>query len=244
MDAPIGGDCGGQGVHHLLELDAVAVGEQEAEEVVPRSPARLGLGPQVRQGVGVRRVAGFRFLGLGQSEVVEKDFLELLGAGEVHLASGGGPGSLTGGVNVGSEFGGQVVEDARVRGDARGFHLCEEARQRHLHVGKERGFAALIQRPTQLVGERVERCGQAPCAHLGGAGALTNLAQVKEGVGIRGFLLDGDAEQAGEHILELVRALVRVGQVRREHRVEGDVTERPAARSQGVSCSLRVVGDQ
>ena len=65
VNAPIGGDCGGQGVHHLLELDAVAVGEQEAEEVVPCSPARLGLGPQVRQRVGVRRVAGLRLLGLG-----------------------------------------------------------------------------------------------------------------------------------------------------------------------------------
>ena len=90
----------------------------------------------------------------------------------------------------------------------------------------------------------MERGGQAPRAHLGGAGSRANLAQVEEGVGIRGFLLDGDAEQAGEHVLELVRALVRVDQVCREHRVEGDVTERPAARSQGVARSLRVVSDQ
>ena len=123
VDAGVGCDGGGQGVDHLLELDAVAVGEKETEEVVPRSPALLGLGPQVRQRVGVRRVAGLGLLGLGQPEVVEEDFLELLGAGEVHLASGGGPRAVAGGIDVGAELGREVVEDAGVRGDADGLHL-------------------------------------------------------------------------------------------------------------------------
>ena len=88
MDASVRGHGRGQGVDHLLELNAVTVGEQEAEEVVPRSPARLGLGPQVSQRIGVGRVSRLGLFGLGQSEVVEEDFLELLGAGEVHLAPG------------------------------------------------------------------------------------------------------------------------------------------------------------
>ena len=33
-------------------------------------------------------------------------------------------------------------------------------------------------------------------------------------------------------------------QVRREHRVEADLTETPAAPRQGVACALRVVNDQ
>ena len=35
-----------------------------------------------------------------------------------------------------------------------------------------------------------------------------------------------------------------MGKVGRKHRVEADLTERPAARRQGVSRSLRVVNDQ
>ena len=64
MDASVGGDGRGQGVDHLLELDAVAVGQQESEEVVPRSPLVRGLRVQVRQGLGVRCVPGLRLLRL------------------------------------------------------------------------------------------------------------------------------------------------------------------------------------
>ena len=99
MDASIGGDGRGQGVDHLLELDAVAVGEQEPEEVVPRSPFVRGLRVQVRQGLGVRRVPGLRLLRLGQAKVVEEELLELLGAGEVDLASRRSPRSLARGVD-------------------------------------------------------------------------------------------------------------------------------------------------
>ena len=80
VDASVGGDGRGQGVDHLLELDAVTVCEQESEEVVPRSPLVCGLRVQVRQGLGVRRVSGLRLLRLRQAEVIEEQLLELLGA--------------------------------------------------------------------------------------------------------------------------------------------------------------------
>ena len=104
VDASIGGDGRGQGVDHLLELDAVAVGEQEPEEVVPRSPLFCGLRVQVRQGLGVRRVPGLRLLRLGQAKVVEEELLELLGARQVDLAAGGSPRALARGVDGLAEF--------------------------------------------------------------------------------------------------------------------------------------------
>ena len=104
VDAGIGCDGGGQRIHHLLELDAIAVGEEESEEVVPRSPALLSFGPQVRQRVGVRRVASLRFLRLRQAKVVEENLLKLLRAGEVDFASGGHPGSFTRGIDGIAEF--------------------------------------------------------------------------------------------------------------------------------------------
>ena len=114
--------------------------------------------------------------------MVEEDFLELLGAGEVHLASGGGPRAVAGGLDVGAELGREVVKDAGVRGDADGLHLGQEARERHLHVCQERRFAALVERPAQLVGQRVERGCEATRAHLGGGGPLADISEVEEGV--------------------------------------------------------------
>ena len=171
---------------------------------MPRSPARLGLGPQVSQRIGVGRVSRLGLFGLGQPEVVEEDFLELLGAGEVHLAPGCRPRAVARGFDVSAQFGGQVVEDARVRSDADGFHLGEQAGERHFHVGQQLNGSAVFERPAKGVGQRVQRGCQAARAHLGGGGPFADLSQVEEGVGISGFLLDGQAKQAREHVVELV----------------------------------------
>ena len=137
VDAPIGCDGRGQRVDHLLELDAVTVGEQEPEEVVPRSPLVCSLRVQVHQGLGVRRIPGLRLLRLGQAEVVEEQLLELLGAREVDLAARRGPCALARGVNSLAELVGESVEHARVSGDADVFHLPQQDRQGHLHVGEQ-----------------------------------------------------------------------------------------------------------
>ena len=171
---------------------------------MPRSPARLGLGPQVSQRIGVGRVSRLGLFGLGQPEVVEEDFLELLGAGEVHLAPGCRPRAVAGGLNVGAELGREVVKDARVRGDACGFHLGEQAGERHFHVGQQLGGSAVFERPAKGVGQRVQRGCQAARAHLGGGGPLADLSQVEEGVGVARLFLDGQAKQAREHVVELV----------------------------------------
>ena len=136
--------------------------------------------------------------------MVEEDFLELLGAGEVHLAPGCRPCAVARGFDVGAQFGGQVVEDARVRSDADGFHLGEQAGERHFHVGQQLNGCAVFERRAKGVGQRMQRGCQAARARLGGARASADLSQVEEGVGVARLFLDGQAKQAREHVVELV----------------------------------------
>ena len=244
VDASVGGDGRGQGVDHLLELDAVAMGEQESEEVVPRSPLVCGLRVQVRQGLSIRRVPGLRLLRLRQAEVIEEQLLELLGARQVDLASRRSPCSLARGIDSLAELVGQPFKHGRVSGDTDVFHLAEEDRQRHLHVGEQRGLGAFLQAGTQSRGERVQVGGQLAGPHLSGARASSHVTEIEESLRVALLFLDDNTENAREHILQLVGALIGMREVRRQHRVELDATESPAARRERMTRTLRVVHDQ
>ena len=112
---------------------------------MPRSPCVRSLRVKVRQGLGVRRVPRLRLLRLRQAEVIEEQFLELLRAREVDLAARRCPCALARGVNSLAELVGESIEHARVGSDADVFHLAEQDRQGHLHVGQQGGFGAFLQ---------------------------------------------------------------------------------------------------
>ena len=244
MDASVGRDGRGEGVDHLLELDAVAVGEQEPQEVMPRSPFVRGLRVQVHQGLGVRCVPGLRLLRLGQAEVIEEQLLELLGARQVDLAAGGSPRSLARGIDGLAEFIGESIEHGRVCGNADVFHLTEQDRQRHLHVDEQRGLGAFLQARAQSRGKRVQVSGQLPGAHLGRTRARSHVAEIEESLRVTLLFLDHDAKHTREHILQLVGALIGMREVRRQHRVALDGAESPAARRKRMARTLRVVHDK
>ena len=69
--------------------------------------------------------------------MVEEKLLELLRAREVNVAFGCCPRTLTRGIDGLSEFSRQTVKNVRVRSNADRFHLSEQDRQRHFHVGEE-----------------------------------------------------------------------------------------------------------
>ena len=85
--------------------------------------------------------------------------------------------------------------------------------------------------------------GDAAGSHFGARGALLALVHVEERSLIR-RLAHLDAEDARHDVRELVRALVRVSKIGREHRVEGNLPEGPASRRERVANSLGVVDNQ
>ena len=69
--------------------------------------------------------------------MIEEKLLELLRAREINVASGCRPRTLTRGIDGLSEFRRQTVKNVRVRANADRFHLTEQDRQGHFHVGEE-----------------------------------------------------------------------------------------------------------
>ena len=77
--------------------------------------------------------------------MIEEQLLELLGARQVDLAAGGSPRSLARGIDGLAELVGESIEHARVSGDADVFHLTEQDRQWHFHIGEQRGLGAFFE---------------------------------------------------------------------------------------------------
>ena len=211
---------------------------------MPRSPFVRSLRVQVRQGLGVRRIPGLRLLRLRQAEVVEDQLLELLGAREVDLAARSGPCALARGIDGFAEFIGEPIKHARVSGDADVFHLPQQNRQGHLHVGEQAGLRAFLQARAQSRGQRVQVGGQLAGTHLSRARACADIAEVEESFRVALLFLNNNAEHARQHILQLVRALIGVSEIGSQHGVELDATESPAARRQRMARTLRVVHDE
>ena len=81
-------------------------------------------------------------------------------------------------------------------------------------------------------------------AHLGRARASSHVTEIEESLRVAFLFLDHDAKHTREHILQLVGALIGMREVRRQHRVELDAAEGPAARRERMTRALRVVHDQ
>lgn len=83
MDTAVGRDHLDQALDGDPEPGLLAVAQHQDGQFV------LGLRGEPGQRVGVRRVTGLGLLGLGQIQLAEEDFLELLGRAEVELVPDG-----------------------------------------------------------------------------------------------------------------------------------------------------------
>ena len=86
--------------------------------------------------------------------------------------------------------------------------------------------------------------GQLAGAHLRRTRAGTDIAEIEESFRVAFLFLDDDSEHARQNILELVRALIGVGEVGSQHRVELNAPECPTTRLERMARPLRVMHDE
>ena len=125
-----------------------------------------------------------------------------------------------------------------VDGDADLLHPGEHVDQRQLHVGEQAGAATAVELVVEG-GREVEH--RARVQHRGlAAGVVVETVQAQLTV-VGAALLQLALEVAHRQVGEVVGALVRPGEVRRERGVAAETGQRPSARRQGEHRALRVV---
>ena len=200
----------------------------------------LGLGEQVGERVGIRRVAGLGALGLGHAELVEQHLLQLLGAAEVDvLAADGVVGVLLGLAHLRGEVGLELGQGRLVDGDAGALHPREDVDERQLEVAQQLGAAGLL----EPLGEHRRQLEHGARPHHGVAGRGVVVGrEVEHPLRARGLLgLELAAQVAHHEVLEVVGALVGAHEVGGERGVAGDPGQLEPARRQGLELFLGVV---
>ena len=124
----------------------------------------VGLGRQPGQRVGVRGVAGLRLLRLGQAQLAEEDFLELLGRAEVELVPGRRVRLLHGLLHRARELLLHGLQVGPVGRDAVPLHPGQQRGGGQLHVAQQLGRADLRQPALERLAEVEDRAGLRPSA--------------------------------------------------------------------------------
>ena len=122
-----------QRVHDALQPGDVPVAEQVLQHRV------AGLGEQAGERLGVGGVPGLDPLGLGQAQLGEQHFLELLGRAEVELVPDDPERRLLGRLHLAAQAGGHVREVVGVGRDPGPLHPGQHADERQFDVGQQLG---------------------------------------------------------------------------------------------------------
>ena len=143
MNAPIGVGGGNQGVHHLLQFDSITVHQQRVKEYEARTTRISRLFAQVSKSLSVRRVAGLRLLCLGKIEDLEKNPLQLLGTGKIHIFTNHIKGTLAGRINFESQLPRLGAQLVTINGNTCRFHLRQDPRYGKLHLCQQVQFTVI-----------------------------------------------------------------------------------------------------
>ena len=199
----------------------------------------LGLREQAGERLGVGGVAGLDPLGLGQAELVEQQFLQLLGRAQVELVPGDRVCGLLGRLGLAVQHGRHGREVLGVGGDPGALHLGQHVDQRQLELPQQRHRLAPVQVLFQRRGQ-LER-GLGP-QHQGGRRVALARA-VQRQLAVFGLLAQLLAQVAQRQVGQVEGALAGQRQVGGQRRVAGQPGQRQAAGHERVHRALGVVQD-
>ena len=222
-----------QRVHDRHQLGHVAVTQQVLQDRM------LGLREQAGERLGVGGVAGLDPLGLGQAELVEQQFLQLLGRAQVELVPGDRVRGLLGRLGLAVQHGRHGREVLGVGGDPGALHLGQHVDQRQLELPQQRHRLAPVQVLFQRRGQ-LER-GLGP-QHQGGRRVALARA-VQRQLAVFGLLAQLLAQVAQRQVGQVEGALAGQRQVGGQRRVAGQPGQRQAAGHERVHRALGVVQD-